>query len=277
MYKRQITTLDTFSICNNQLTGDLPSALRTGVTLLGYPTADGYTPIACQNAVSNIVFTAPQNLKVGRNFTLEIDASDYFTEDSSYTVSCGEALSVDSTRLTSVSRAADTCTFTVDPIDTLVVGSQGDATFTVPLTSTGGHTLNATFTVNIGPDSSVSVSAPSSIAVAASRSRTVDFSDYASDGSYTISCGTPTTASSLITIGTPTGCSVAITAGASTGQASVSVVFTSEGGATATGSFTFDVGAASNIVFSAPTGLKVATNRTRVINCLLYTSPSPRD
>ena len=87
------------------------------------------------------------------------------------------------------------------------------------------------------------------------------------------------------------------------------MVYTSTGGATATGSFSFDVGAASNIVFSAPTGLKVATNRTRVVNvldhatdggytitcagatavdttelqsvtrdsCLLYTSPSPRD
>ena len=46
-----ITTLSTFSICDNQLTGDLPTALRTGVTLLGYPTAEGYTPIACQNPV----------------------------------------------------------------------------------------------------------------------------------------------------------------------------------------------------------------------------------
>ena len=46
-----ITTLSVFSICDNQLTGDLPTALRTGVTLLGYPTAEGYTPIACQNPV----------------------------------------------------------------------------------------------------------------------------------------------------------------------------------------------------------------------------------
>ena len=46
-----ITTLSTFSICDNQLTGALPTSLRTGVTLLGYPTADGYTPIACQNPV----------------------------------------------------------------------------------------------------------------------------------------------------------------------------------------------------------------------------------
>ena len=76
----------------------------------------------------------------------------------------------------------------------------------------------------------------------------------------------------MITIGTPTGCSVAITSGSSMGTATVSVVFTSTGGATATGSFSFDVGAASSISFTAPTGLKVATNRTRVINVLSYAS-----
>ena len=48
------------------------------------------------------------------------------------------------------------------------------------------------------------------------------------------------------------------------------VRFASDGGATAMGSFTFDVGVASNIVFAAPTGLKVGTNRTRVINVLDY-------
>ena len=119
---------------------------------------------------------------------------------------------MDSTRLTSVSRTADTCTFTVDPIDTLVVGSQGDATFVVPFTSTGGATASGTFTVNIGPDSSVAVDSSSSIALAASRSRTIDFASYASDGDYTVTCGTPTTSSSLISIGTPNGCSVEITA-----------------------------------------------------------------
>ena len=57
-----ITTLTTLSICNNHLSGDLPSALRTGVTLLGYPTADGYTPVACQT--SSIVFDLAGDLFV---------------------------------------------------------------------------------------------------------------------------------------------------------------------------------------------------------------------
>ena len=116
------------------------------------------------------------------------------------------------------------------------------------------------------------VSAPSAIGIPASSSRTVEFSDYVSDGSYTVSCGTPTASSSLVTVGTPTGCSVEITSGTNMGIVVVSVPFTSDGGASTVGSFTFDIGAASNIVFSAPTGLKVGTNRTRVIDVLDYAS-----
>ena len=172
-----------------------------------------------------------------------------------------------------VTHTGSSCTFTVDPIDTLAVGLQGATTFSVPVSSTGGHTVSAAFSVNIGPDSSITVSPPSSIAIAASRSRTVDFSRYATDaGGYTISCATPTTSSTLITISTPTGCSVVITSGSTMGTATVSVVYTSAGGDTATGSFSFAVGAASSIEFNAPTGLKLATNRMRVINVLDYAS-----
>ena len=184
---------------------------------------------------STISYSPPSGLAIGRNFTLEIDVTDYATEanPSSYAISCGDASGVDSTRLVGVTHTGSSCTFTVDPIDTLASGLQGATTFSVPVSSTGGHSLNAAFTVNIGPDSAITVSPPSSIAIAASRSRTVNFSNYATDsGGYTISCATPTTSSSLITIGTPTGCSVAITSGSSMGTATVSVVFTSAGGET---------------------------------------------
>ena len=232
-----ITTLTTLSICNNQLTGDLPSALRTGVTLLGYPTADGYTPIACQNAVSDITYDAPSALVIGRNFTLEIDVLDYITEDSSYTVTCGDADVAEPNKFTGITHSGSSCTFTVDPVDTLASGLQGSTTFSVLVSSSGGTTTTATFTIEIGPDSNITVSPPSSIAIAAGRSRTVDFSSYATDaGGYTISCATPTTSSTLITISTPTGCSVVITSGSTMGTATVSVVFTSAGGDTATGS-----------------------------------------
>ena len=72
---------------------------------------------------SNIVFTAPTGLKVGRNRTLEINASDH-AADGTYAITCGDATGVDNTKLTAVTRNG--CVFTVDPIDTLAAGSQGD-------------------------------------------------------------------------------------------------------------------------------------------------------
>ena len=70
---------------------------------------------------STISYTAPTGLKVGRNRTLEIDVTEYATEanPSSYDISCGDATGVDSTKLSSVSHAGSSCTFTVDPIDAL--------------------------------------------------------------------------------------------------------------------------------------------------------------
>ena len=90
---------------------------------------------------STISYTAPTGLKVGRNRTLVIDVTDHATEanPASYDISCGDASGVDSTKLTGVTHTGSSCTFTVDPINTLVSGSQGDVTFTIPLTSTGGH------------------------------------------------------------------------------------------------------------------------------------------
>ena len=51
----------------------------------------------------NIQFTAPSDLKVGINRTQTINALDYAT-DSGYTITCGTATSIDSTKLTSVVR-----------------------------------------------------------------------------------------------------------------------------------------------------------------------------
>ena len=83
-----LTALDSLGICANYLTGALPTALRTGVTLLGYATADGYDPIACQTA-SDIQYEAPTGLTVARSNMLTIDASDYAT-DGRYTISCSD-------------------------------------------------------------------------------------------------------------------------------------------------------------------------------------------
>ena len=99
---------------------------------------------------------------------------------------------MDNTKLTSVSHTGSSCTFTVDPIDTLASSLQGDTTFTVPLTSTGGHTLDATFTVNIGPDSTISYTAPTGLKVGRNRTLVIDVTDHATEAnpaSYDISCG----------------------------------------------------------------------------------------
>ena len=98
-----------------------------------------------------MTFTAPTGLKVGRNRTLEIDAAAAISgEDSTYAISCGDATGVDASKMT-VSHTGSSCTFTVDPVNNLASGSQGDTTFSVAFTSTGGATASGTFTVNIGP------------------------------------------------------------------------------------------------------------------------------
>ena len=109
---------------------------------------------------STISYSAPSGLKVGRNRTLVIDVLEHITENAAYTVSCGDATGVDNTKLTSVSHTGSSCTFTVDPIDALASSLQGDTSFTVPLSSTGGDSSSAAFTVNIGPDSTITYSAP---------------------------------------------------------------------------------------------------------------------
>ena len=52
--------LSLFAFCENHLSGALPTALRTGVTLQGYPTGGTYDPIGCQNTgtQSNTAITA---------------------------------------------------------------------------------------------------------------------------------------------------------------------------------------------------------------------------
>ena len=222
---------------------------------------------------STITYAGPGTLTVGRNRTLEIDASGYVeeTSGSSYTISCSDAAGVDTSKM-AVSRTANTCTYTIDPVDALTPANQGNATFAITFTSTGSHTITRTITVNIGPDSEITFMAPASHpAIAASRTRTIDVSSYATDGSYTISCGAITESDPDITLGTQDGCRIPVTAGATPGQtADISIPYSSSGGATLTSTLTLDVGAASNIVFNAPTGLTVGTNRTLAIDALDY-------
>ena len=222
---------------------------------------------------STITYQSPGVLSIGRNLTRVIDASSYVTEaDSNNTITCSDAAGVDGTKLTSLTRTTNTCSFTIDPIDTLATNLQGNTTFSITFTSDGGHTITRTITVYVGPDSSIVFAAPSSNpAIAASRTRTIDVSSYATDGSYVISCGTITENDPDISLGSQDGCRIPITAGAASGQtADISIPYSSSGGATRTSTLTLDVGAASSITFNAPTGLKVGTNRTQTINALDY-------
>ena len=224
---------------------------------------------------STITYAAPTGLKVGRNRTLTIDASDYVSEvsGSGHTITCSDAAGVDNTKLTSVTRTANTCSFAITPVSSLSQSLQGDTTFSITFASDGGHSVNGIVTVNVGPDSTIVFTPPASnLAIAASRTRTIDVSSYAADGSYAISCGTITESSALISLGSQSGCSIPVTSGSTQGTATISIPYASSGGHTLTSSLSIDVGAASSIVFNAPTGLKVGTNRTQTINALDYAS-----
>ena len=223
---------------------------------------------------STITYNAPTLARGSNLRTFTIDAADYVSEvtGSGYTISCGTATSVDSTRITSVTRLSNSCRYRI-----VLNGTTGAASFTVPYTSTGGHSLSRAVQITVGAASAIVFSAPASNpAVAASRTRTLDVSSYATDGSYTISCGTITEFSALISLGAQTqgSCSIPVTASTGTGTATISVPYISSGGATLTRSVSIDVGVASNIQFTAPSNLKVGINRTQTINALDYASDS---
>ena len=202
---------------------------------------------------SDIVFSPDSNLIVGRNRTLEINAAGSIS-DSSYTVTCGDAVGVDSTRLTAVTRTANTCTYTVDPIDSLATNLLGKTTFFIPLTSSGGDTLNGEITVNISFDSTIIFNAPSGLKVGSNRTRTIDASSYAADShsTYTISCGTASSdRTKIVVLAGESPCHFVINP-ISTGSATFIVPLTSTGGHTLNAQFSIEVGPNSDITFTAP-------------------------
>ena len=262
----------TFTITPKNVAGS--ASFTVPYTSEGGHSVDGVIPVTV-GTDSTITYTSPGTLTVGRNRTLTIDASGYVEEiaSSGHTITCSDAAGVDNTKLTSVTRTANTCSFTITPITTLTPALQGDTTFSITFTSSGGHSITRTITVNVGPDSTIVFTPPASNpAIAASRTRTIDVSSYAADGSYTISCGAITESSALISLGSQNGCSIPVTSGSSMGTATISIPYRSSGGHTLTSSLSIDVGAASSIVFNAPTGLKVGTNRTQRIDALDYAS-----
>ena len=125
---------------------------------------------------------------VARNLSLTIDASGY-ASDGSYVVSCGDATNLHS-RLRSVTRTANTCEFTITPQRAAMVG---DATFTIPYSSTGGATLNAVVTVEVGVDSRLSIADRTARTIFIKHRRAVyfDFLRIVSDGDHAVTCSSP--------------------------------------------------------------------------------------
>ena len=222
-----INTLNLLSFCGNYLTGAVPSSLRSGVTLLGYNIADGYDPVACQRE-SNIRYTPPVGLGVSISDTLTIEADEY-ADDGIYTIECGDASGI-SASLSSVTRAPNTCRFTVT-----AGASPGTGSFTVIYTSSGGDTHTATITVAI---SRILFSPPAGLNVAAGQSITIDASSYASEAGHSISCSDATNIDSKFSAvtRTPNSCTYRITARASSeGSASFTVPYSSTNGGSLNG------------------------------------------
>lgn len=253
-----ITTLTTLGICRNFLSGALPTALRSGVTLTDYPVADGYDPIQCQNPTT-IIFNAPATLTVVAGNSVLLDASDLASQGS-FTISCSTATSV-SNKITVMNTG---CSYTV----TAKATSQGAASFTVPYSSSSGATANGVINLNI---SNITFNPPTSLSVLTSSSITVNAASYASDGSFTVSCGTAASVHASISVAN-TGCSYTVTAGSSTGTATFTVPYSSTGGDMHNGQLTVTITAASGIVFGAPTGLEVEAGSAITVNAGNYAS-----
>ena len=228
---------------------------------------------------STITYTAPTGLKVGRNRTLTINAASY-ASDGSYTISCGGATGLDN-KINFIRRTG--CAFTITPINNLTPAEQGDATFAIPFSSDGGHSISRTITVNIGPDSEITYTAPMRSAIPIipiSTTRTIDVSSYAKEipnSGYTVSCGDASLIDNKLVSVTHTGnsCSFEVTTGSSQSDSGFTILYSSTGGHTKSARIPLKVGPASNINFSAPSGLSVNVGQTLTVDASDYVTDGP--
>ena len=209
--------------------------------------------------ISTIAYTAPTGLKVVAGSNTDITASSWATH-TGYTVSCGDAKSIHS-KLTSVTRTANTCNYRITAKAT---ATAGDATFTIPYTSTSGATLDAQVTVKV---SNIAYTAPNNLTMAAGETLAVSAASYVSDGTFTITCADATSISNQFTSVSRTvnTCNYSAVAKptASAGSASFTVPYTSTGGDTQNGQISITI---STISYTAPTNLKVVAGANTDIN-----------
>ena len=221
---------------------------------------------------SDIMFSSPPDLEVGRNHTLKIDASGYAT-DGTYTISCNEATGIDNAKLTSVTRTANTCNYTIDPVNTY----EGTATFTIPYTSSGGDEHDGDVSVTVGPESNIQVSVPPGLSIYRNGVLLIDASRYAGDGDYTISCGgSAKDIDAKLTSVTQSSdtCYYTIWAGNTLGSTSFKVPYISSGGDTHDGTITLTVSnpppPPHRFVFREHDFWEIGTNRTLQIDASDY-------
>ena len=172
-------------------------------------------------------------------------------------------------KLSSVTRTANTCNYRITAKAT---AAAGDATFTIPYTSTSGATLDAQVTVKV---SNIAYTAPNNLTMAAGETLAVSAAGYASDGTFTITCADATSISTEFSSVTRTAntCnySAVAKATASAGSASFTVPYTSSGGDTHNGQISITITAIS---FSPPDDLEVFAGQSIVIDAASYATHS---
>ncbi len=230
----------------------------------GGDTLDATFSVMVYRPPSAIAFREPFDLELGTNQTLTIDALSY-ASDGFYSLSCGDATDVDTSIITPTRPNPSSCSFLITP-----TGTQGVASFTVPYTSSGGASRNGVFTIEVGPASTISYTAPSGLMLGTNRTRTIDAASYVTDGGYVITCGTATGVDSKISItrANPSiaSCEFTISPTGTQGAASFTVPYRSSGGDTEDGIINIEIGAASTIVYTPPTGLTMTASSTLTID-----------
>ena len=182
---------------------------------------------------SVLIYQRVSTLRVRTGDTIRIDAGSYAHDQGSYSITCGDATSIDS-KITVNSRTG--CVY-----DITAGNTAGSASFTVPYTSVGGNARTGRIDIAV-VTSNIVFTAPASLSVGIHDTIRINAADYASDGSETISCATITQSHALIASINESGCSISVTAGGTAGTATFTVPYSSSGGDTHDGQISLVIG-----------------------------------
>ena len=214
--------------------------------------------------ITALAYSAPSDLKIAAGTSLNITAN--YATHRGYTVTCGEAKDIHA-KLSSVTRPDAVNKSCEYRITAKATAATGDATFTIPYTSSSGATLDAQVTIKI---SNITYNAPS-LSMVAGETLSVPAGSYVSDGTFTISCADATSVSAQFTSVTLTAntCDYSVIAkpSAAAGAASFTIRYTSTGGDTHDATISIAV---SGIIFSPPADLIVAAGQTLEVNVASY-------